>query len=316
MNLWILESLEYKIPKDYKNEDARIYQTNKNSKINSRFKNLYAAGLSKYTDYENSANKLINKVLNKDKSLWKENYVKYKDNFQSIIYMGMLPIISFCKAFNIINASQEEWLKLLEFIKAIYKDNIKNMNIEMFEAFSYMNLQEIKINQKVGHIISSANVIGNLNRDENFTRFLKEYYRNWNGLTIIGDIERLQYEKINLEEIKSKEYVIKILEEHILNLKDYISSKVVEVLDNKDEINLNIQVTEKLIDIIKSEKGVEKRDAFKMDFRSEEPKEKKELRELFHGKQTSEFKDKVKEFYYSNKISKAQLKSWLEEFED
>ena len=317
LNIWILASLEYKVTYNYKNEKAAQEQINKNSKIDKRFKNIYSAGILPYTNYELYARKLIEDVLNFDKHLWKSKYELFNKNIKgknefNIFYIGINGIISIFKSFNMINASQKDWLNLLEFCKL--EGRFEFINKSMFEAFSYIDLNDIKINIEIGKIISDAKVMGNLNQDKYFKLFLKRYYRNWYRLTTLPSIELIEYEKLDLKSEKGQKRIIDILEEHIGILEEMKNDTLTKVLNNKFEIEINIKVTKKLIEVI-NEKDKVKEGGVSVKVGSIEPEEIKLLKTLKEDGNLKEFELKAREYYFENKITKVQLQYLLKELE-
>lgn len=317
LNIWILESLGYKLTFNYLNETLAQKQINNNKKIEKRFKNIYSAGLLKYTNDELYAIKLIEDVLNCDKSLWESKYKSFnydidnRDEF-NIFYFGVNGIISIFKAFNMIYANQRDWLNLLEFFKL--QGRFEFINKSMFEAFSYIDLNDLKINIEIGKIISDATVIGNLNEDKYFIIFLKRYYRNWYGLTTLPGIELIEYNKLDLKSQKGQKRIIDMLEKHIQILEEMKNDTLTKVLNNKFEIEINVKVTKKLIEVI-NEKDKVKEGGVSAKVRSIEPEEIKLLKTLKEDGNLKEFELKAREYYFENKITKAQLQYLLKELE-
>lgn len=313
LNIWILESLGYKLTFNYLNEDLAREQINDNKKIEKRFKNIYSAGLLKYTNYELYANKLIEDVLSYDKVLWKskyklfKNYINSRDEF-SIFYFGINETISISKAFSVISANQKDWLNLLEFFQL--EDMFEFIDKSMFEVFSYINLNDIEINIRIGEIISDATVIGNLNEDKYFIMFLKRYYRNWYGLTTLPSIKLIEYNKVDLKNLKDQKIIIDILKEHIQILEKMKNDTLTKVLNNKSEIETNVKVTKKLIEIINEKEKIKEKGVLTK-VRSIEPEEIKLLKALKEDGNLKEFELKAREYYSEKKITKLQIHNLL-----
>lgn len=207
-----------------------------------------------------------------------------------------------------ISANQKDWLNLLEFFQL--EDMFEFIDKSMFEVFSYINLNDIEINIRIGEIISDATVIGNLNEDKYFIMFLKRYYRNWYGLTTLPSIKLIEYNKVDLKNLKDQKIIIDLLKEHIQILEKMKNDTLTKVLNNKSEIETNVKVTKKLIEIINEKEKIKEKGVLTK-VRSIEPEEVKLLKALKEDGNLKEFELKAREYYSEKKITKLQIHNLL-----
>lgn len=177
----------------------------------------------------------------------------------------------------------------------------------MIKAYGSLNIE-------IGKIISDATVIGNLNEDKYFSMFLKRYYKNWYRFTTLPGIELIEYEKLDLKTEEGQKEIIFILEKHIEMLWERKNDILTKVLNNKFEIEINVKVTKKLIEVI-NEKDKVKEGGVSAKVRSIEPKEIKLLKTLKEDGNLKEFELKAREYYFENEITKVQLQYLLKELE-
>ncbi|EHI99779.1 hypothetical protein CDLVIII_3205 [Clostridium sp. DL-VIII] len=223
--------------------------------------NLLESGKSKYTNYENQSNKLINFVLLRDEdervSAFKE-FRKYMfhldsdevDNETTQLF-GVSWFIELFKGFNLKEVSEENRIRLIDLYFEV--ENIREISVEFIETMNYCPL--ITKSEYI-HILGKFNkleVVGNLNSEESFLNFLKKYIRALSH-SKIAYCNTYDYSyTLTRDTIKGNEKIIlRELEMLIFNINDMknnISSKLnIKQLEN--ELETIIIFAKKLIQII------------------------------------------------------------------
>lgn len=315
-NLLIFKILDYKKTERLLNISIKNEYNIYNKKINRRFKNLYASGLTQFTEEENYASKFKEEVLDYDKQEWNEKYrdfnIKYENNKEfQIFFMGASKAVSIFRAFYFIEPSEEVWIKLIDFLEM--RQLFKELDSEFFEAISFLDLSNVNVRLRVSQIIVGLDVVGNLNSNDYFFLFLERYYRDWRYLNE-GLIELLIFEQDKIKDEENFSLINKLSNKYIERLEKLKKKEVTRILDIEEEINLTIEVTNKIIEVITSKSSATSsyRISTNIDYRK--TGEVKELEEYLQFKDINKFEQNAREYYYNNKVSKSTIHNLIKEY--
>lgn len=294
---------------------------NDNVKKDQLIWNLLANGKSKYTDYEYVGNEFIEDVLNQPEDKRDIAYEKFKDRLfkedltrdnETIFKLGVPRFIELFKSFRVLNVTSKKQISLIDF----YFRN-KEIDVISKELIQNMNYCGLKTNKEYIHIlnkISKLNVIGNLNFEDCFAKFLKKFI---GALSRQGYINTINYYMINNEKIieKDNDEVIKelrIIIEKINKLKDEIIANF-EFEELEYDLNVIIKFLNKMIVLINYENKFidEKRSFFNTEMKSIHMNQK-EFDRLKNIEDKDDFREELRKSYLNEEITAHEIKELLD----
>ena len=161
-----------------------VKEDEKNDKINRVIRNLYAHGLSEYTDYENAVKEMKRIVLNAPLDEQEEKYrvlseKMYHQDFPrdngTIFRIGIPGELELFRAFNIYEENSEVWVQLIDFY--LRHKKIKSVTPGLIEVFLLCQIRSRKAYLHILKAFNALETIGNLNKVESYKDFLVKYLR-------------------------------------------------------------------------------------------------------------------------------------------
>ena len=159
-----------------------IKEEEKNDKINRVIRNLYADGLSEYTDYENAVKEMKSTVLNAPLDEQEEKYrvlseKMYHQDFPrdngTIFRIGIPGELELFRAFNLYEDDSDVWVKLIDFY--LRHKEIKSVTSDLIEVLLLCQIHSRKVYLHILKMFNRLEIIGNLNKVESYKDFLLEY---------------------------------------------------------------------------------------------------------------------------------------------
>lgn len=294
-----------------------------NQKKDKLIWNLLESGKSKDTNYEYIGKKFIKEVLSKNSEQQIDAYDEFLQDvyklsnleIRTIFRWGTSNFIELVKALRILDMSGEDEVKFFDFYikynKAtnIEKDVIKTMNyFALKEKSSYINILKR---------INKLNVIGNLNSEECFAKFLKKYIE---AISLHSYMNTFDYYGIDFISTvdDERDCVKKDLNKLIKNLKSLKESisKEVKIESIEDELDTIVLFARKMLELINCKNIAEDNSGFvvKTSISSSYINEE-EFSRLKELKSTSqiEFKDELKKSYSQGNITVHEISKLLKE---
>ena len=188
--------LDYKLPKARKSDDMyKLTHKNLYEKRNRLIWYLIYGGESEYTNYEVTAKYFIQDVLSKPFCAQKQAYMNfwncifyeslYKNN-TTIQKIGERSTLCIFKALYVAqsNVTPNDWIKWID----LYFDlnSVKNIDYYLIDDIYYCNIYTNKVYIYILNKFNNLKIIGNMNKDKTYKRFLIKYLR---VLSILGYIK-------------------------------------------------------------------------------------------------------------------------------
>lgn len=296
---------------DILNEPSEnIKKKNMNEQKERLFCNLICNGKSEYTDQEIVLKLFRDIVMKKDKENRQQLYQEFwnkiyygefgkRDN-RTIFYLGVPSFFSLFQAYYAIGASEEEWIDFIEFY--LEYEKVEEINLDYIANMNYCDLNYKKVYLYLLEKFSSLQIIGNMNSQGSYRRFLRKYL---GALCTLGfiDTPELQFldnsEKIESETLNN--YVFKPMKKRLEKIKNEIY-----IINIKDEIDIIINFMDKNLEIVERVDKVHQKE-FQMRFgeprsvfRNQEEFER--LKEL-SKKGKEEYQKAVEESYKDGNIT-------------
>lgn len=241
-----------------------IEKKKRNEQKEKLFCNLICNGKSEYTDQENSLREFKNRVMKNAKEKRRDAYQEFlnkmgngeiikRDN-RTIFYLGVPSFFSLFQAYYAIGASEEEWIDFIEFY--LEYEKVEEINLDYITNMNYCDLNYKKVYLYLLEKFSSLQIIGNMNSQGNYRRFLRKYL---GALCTLGFINTYELEFLdNEEEIKSEfldNYVFKPMKKRLEETKEKIWIKNI-----KNEIDIIINFINKNLEIMEKSEEVFQKD--------------------------------------------------------
>lgn len=179
---------------------ADLKRQEKNQKIDRLVWNIKANGTSEITDMENAFRKLCEEVL----PLTGEARTDAWEHYQSDMYYGRLnkdnstvfwlfwdPFLSLFRAMAVLGASEAQWESFLDFYFSQYQigAEVKTISTHLIDNCNYCDIGRKKILFRVIRFFNGLAVAGNLNRDESYCSFVRNYM---GSIVVLGYVRYME----------------------------------------------------------------------------------------------------------------------------
>ena len=185
--------------KKYDELYENVRENEKNEKINRLIRNLYAQGLSEFTDYENAVNEMKKMVLNAPKNAQEKKYKelsekmyygKFELDNQTIFRIGIPSEYELFRAFDIYESDPDTWIKLIDFYFESRK--VKQVTPFLIETLILCRIENRKVYLHILKKFNQLESVGNLNQIPSYLKFLKKYLSAFSSLGFINT-QQLRY---------------------------------------------------------------------------------------------------------------------------
>lgn len=207
------------------NEDESFLEKkNYNEKIDRTIWNVMANGVSEFTDIEAFVMRLCQDVLSlkpeEQQKAWDELrqdtfYEKIWKNNRTIFRMGMDSYLAVFQAMKVVGmrVTAQQWCQWIDFYFRQKEHHI--ISVEMVEALNYVNINEASIYLQVIRHFEKCAIVGNMNEQVGFMRFIKQYMSAiwYLGYSDSYLLESWRYENRNLTDETEKKRMIDQLDE-------------------------------------------------------------------------------------------------------
>lgn len=159
-----------------------------NEQVNRFLWNIKGNGNSEYTDMEWLAKEICETVLNKVGNPRKKAWDKiWKDAFQmeneknngTVQLFGETAMLSAFKALYVTGISTENWIRMIKFY--FVQEEAQAITVDMIENLNFVSLMNKDVLIAVARGFVQCKVVGNMNEQKAFARFLKIIYRQSGG---------------------------------------------------------------------------------------------------------------------------------------
>ncbi len=274
--IWIFAVLRYdfSIPKADRNDprwfanesDGVMRRMQHNEQVNRFLWNIKGNGNSEYTDMEWLAKEICETVLNKVGNPRKKAWDKiWKDAFQmeneknngTVQLFGETAMLSAFKALYVTGISTENWIRMIKFY--FVQEEAQAITVDMIENLNFVSLMNKDVLIAVARGFVQCKVVGNMNEQKAFARFLKNYLQAIWGLGYArrrGDwyIAGMYSEEL----LQKKEFVVEVLADYRRALQDGEQSALFTQM--KEEFELLVQFVDKLSEIIRHNRNLKARE--------------------------------------------------------
>jgi len=240
--------------------NENVDERENNEKINRMIKNLYAAGASEYTDFENFVNEMDDEVLNRQdcergerfRQLYQKMYYNKIDRDNATIFgfrQGTMEYIF--EAYGLYEDNPNNWNNLVDFYFE-YK-GISEITSDLIGILNYCSLS---YKSTYLHILSKFNnlkIVGHLKEEKCYLKFLDKY------LSAISMLRYIDTREVEWLEAAPDEWDViqkKVFEELKTKLIDFSSESPIDAI--KEEVKLMISFIDKNFEIINFPKKLEK----------------------------------------------------------
>lgn len=264
--IWIFAVLQYDFsipeadgndPRWFANEsDGVMRRIQHNEQINRFFWNIKGNGNSEYTDMEWLAKEICEKVLNQEGSsrekawdkIWEDAFHgENEKNNRTVQMFGESAMLSAFKALYVTGISTKNWVRMIEFYFS--QEEAQSITVDMIENLNFVSLTNKDVLLAVARGFVQSSVVGNMNEQKAFARFLKKYLQAIWGL---GYARRRAYRNLgglySEEMLQDKEFVLRVLEDYERALQNGEQSAL--LVQMREEFQLLGQFVEKLLEII------------------------------------------------------------------
>ena len=325
------ERLEHR----YTMDTRRAEQLNRNEKISHLIANLYANGRSEFTDEEQNAETFIRDVLmektEKREQAW-ENFLEKaylgeyeKEDNSTIFTLGGNQWIELTKAVYLFmqrklqkKGEAEIWLKLIDFYYCHSKYG-NQITPEYIRWCNYVNLDRKEVFLDVIQRFGGMKIVGNLNTDKEYIKFLKNSFRYGYLHGYFSDYEDWKLELPGWNQ-EMADFVKGVLKRKAEKMEVEVSSGVFgelagkELEDVRAFLRKNIQVIEAVPEAQKRRLTVKTETRTEWNYIDKETYQ--ELERLAEsGITEKEYQGKLQKAYEQNKISLAEMRRLLQTFQ-
>ena len=306
------------------NEDESLLRRkDHNEKIDRTIWNVMANGVSEFTDIEAFVMRLCQDVLPLDKEkqqdAWKQLEQQafqgniWKNNI-TIIRMGMDPYLAVFQAMKVVGSrvTAQQWCQWVDFYFR-QKEN-KRVSVEMVEALNYVDLNEKSVYIETLRHFVRCKVVGNLNGQIGFVKFIKQYISAilYLGYADSYVLESWRYESCNLTDEEERNRMTRQLEQVKKILKEEKKASTLEVFC--EELDIIYRFVTKCQRLIACEKIIKPRE-LRVDTKirsvkqhQEEFDRLKKLKEQYPDR----WRQELEESYKSGKINPSELRELMQ----
>lgn len=292
-----------------------VKEKEKNDKINRVIRNLYANGLSEFTDYENAVKEMKRIVLNASLDKQEEEYrVLFKKMYHqdfvrdngTIFRIGIPGELELFRAFDIYEDKSEVWVKLIDFY--LRHKKIKSITPDFIEVLLLCRIRSRKVYLFILRAFNNLEIIGNLNKIESYKEFLLKYLEALSRLGFVDTRVLFWLEDSPVANNEQVTLVFNTLKEDLKKLQDRMP-----VDKMKDDVELIIEFIEKNREIINhsNELHEPKHKGFNLEMTESSPHVDEIVKKLKNmpSEDVSNFFD---ELYRDEKKSPAEIMAALE----
>jgi len=274
--IWTFAVLRYDfaIPKEDRNDprwfanesDGVMRRMQHNEQVNRFLWNIKGNGNSEYTDMEWLAKEICETVLNKVGNPRKKAWDKiWKDAFQmeneknngTVQLFGETAMLSAFKALYVTGISTENWIRMIKYYFA--QEEAQAITVDMIENLNFVSLMNKDVLIAVARGFVQCKVVGNMNEQKAFARFLKNYLQAIWGLGYARRRGGWYIAGMYSEEVlQKKEFVVEVLADYKRALQDGEQSALFAQM--KEEFQLLVQFVDKLSEIIRHNRNLKARE--------------------------------------------------------
>lgn len=330
-NYSILKLFQYKVlnPEKYTNkerlsileEEAKHW----NEKTDRIIWNLLYEGKSIFTDFENAAHKLSSEVLAKPKEeqrlayqdFW--SYFFYTDDIitdnTTIFKIGSPVFLELFKSFKVADISNDNQIKLVDFY--FEYNNLKTINLESIKCLNYCPLRTTDEYLSVLGHVNRLEVIGNLRKEKEFSKFLNKYIH---VLTSLGYFHSYHYFDDIKELIENQAFLLGVFTEMMEDLNEMkLRHQEVQLQSTTDDLKVIILFLQKIIDVLKCEEELvsNRRPSVSTEYTSRKINQEEfdRLQELMESEEDTVIGE-IEVSYVNNKITLYEANELLKQFPD
>lgn len=305
------------------NEDENLLRRKEhNEKIDRTIWNVMANGVSEFTDIEAVVMRLCKDVLPLDKDKQQEAWEQlnqqafegkiWKNNI-TIFRMGIDSYLAVFQAMKVVGnrVTAQQWCQWIDFYFR-QKENQK-VYVEMVEALNYVNLNEKSVYIETLRHFVRCKVVGNLNGQIGFVKFIKQYIPaiSYLGYADSYVLASWRYESCNLTEEEERNRMTSQLEQVKKALEKEKKASLLEVFC--EELDIIYRFVTKCQRLIACEKSIKPRE-LRVDTKirsvkqhQEEFDRLKKLKEQYPDR----LRQELEESYKSGKINPSELRELM-----
>lgn len=267
--------------------------------------NLLCNGKSEYTDQEVAAKKLIKDVLSKPKMERNNAYKHFSDDMfynrydkkdnNTIFRLFGSRFIFLSQALIASDVTDNNWKDFLSFyFDYTGKDTI---DLELIQVLNYCNLSSKEIYFYILNKFNTLEIVGNMNSEKSYRRFLKKYLR---AISSLGYVDTHELWKLDMPdetplELNDINDAVRYIRQDITKMKQRVDIKKVQM-----DLDILIKFIDTNIDIAKSDKNLKTQVPkihSKMSTRYTHQEEYDRLDELKQTLENEEFKKVLEKSY-------------------
>jgi hypothetical protein len=178
-------------------------------------------------------------------------------NNGTVQLFGETAMLSAFKALYVTGISTENWIRMIKFY--FVQEEAQAITVDMIENLNFVSLMNKDVLIAVARGFVQCKVVGNMNEQKAFARFLKNYLQAIWGLGYArrrGDwyIAGMYSEEL----LQKKEFVVEVLADYRRALQDGEQSALFTQM--KEEFELLVQFVDKLSEIIRHNRNLKARE--------------------------------------------------------
>lgn len=274
--IWIFAVLQYDFgipqadrsdPRWFANESDHVMKRMEhNEQINRFLWNIKGNGNSEYTDMEWLAKEICETVLSQEGNSRKEAWNKiWNDAFHgeneknngTVQMFGESAMLSAFKALYVTGISTKNWVRMIEFYFSW--EEAQSITVDMIENLNFVSLTNKDVLLAVVRGFVQSKVVGNMNEQKAFTRFLKNYLQSIWGLGYAPRRGEYYIDCIYPEEVLcDKRYAQEVLENYKRALQNREENAL--FVQMKAEFQLLEHFLDKLVEIIRHNRSLKARE--------------------------------------------------------
>lgn len=206
---------------------SSLQKKEKAEKINRLIWNLLGNGRSEFTNMEAAVEKFKTDVLRVPQAHWRGAWSQYqedaywdklwKDN-GTIFRFGVDIYLPLFQGLRITNASEEDWLHMLEFYDQMNSE--KRITVEFVENLNYCDLKKKRVFLKAIELFCKYNIVGNMNKERCYQSFFKNYFQS---VFYLGYSRDIAFEPWRFDFPLGYDHYIDNLEDHMKDMEEALT---------------------------------------------------------------------------------------------
>lgn len=177
-------------------------------------------------------------------------------NNGTVQLFGETAMLSAFKALYVTGISTENWIRMIKFY--FVQEEAQAITVDMIENLNFVSLMNKDVLIAVARGFVQCKVVGNMNEQKAFARFLKIIYRQ-SGVGICQKKRRLVYCRYVFgRTVTEKEFVVEVLADYRRALQDGEQSALFTQM--KEEFQLLVQFVDKLLAVIRHNRSLKARE--------------------------------------------------------